>query len=419
MPESETMTPSTTLLIHGGNSAIAGVLQPVHMRIAGSTIATITPATNSPQADGATAQLDATGCTLLPGMIDVHVHGAVGADTMDAEPVALGRMARFFAHHGVTSFLPTTLTATPEATLAAVKAVAAAGDFPHPRGAASLGVHLEGPYINPRFPGAQLPDAIRPPDLAEFEALCAAGPVRMITLAPEIPGAFALIQKARAQGILTVIGHSAATYEECEAGIAAGISQATHTYNAMTGLHHRQPGTLGSVLTNDTVYAQLIADNVHVHPAAMNILARCKGVARTLLITDAMRAAGFPAGHYDLGGQGVRVVSGKNGGECRLADGTLAGSVLTLERGVANFSKATGIDLVQAWNAASLSPAMALGQAHQRGQLAPNYLADVVLLDDAGEVAATVIQGRVVYLREPERLCANGGNHEPDGPGSL
>ena len=151
----------------------------------------------------------------------------------------------------------------------------------------------------------------------------------------------------------------------------------------------------------------------------MNILARCKGVARTLLITDAMRAAGFPAGHYDLGGQGVRVVSGKNGGECRLADGTLAGSVLTLERGVANFSKATGIDLGQAWNAASLSPAMALGQAHQRGQLAPNYLADVVLLDDAGEVAATVIQGRVVYLREPERLCANGGNHEPDGPGSL
>lgn len=411
--------PSLTLTIHGGNLSIAGVSEPVQLNISETTIATIIPVAASSQADAATVRLDATGCTLLPGLIDVHVHGAMGADTMDADPAALGRMARFFAHHGVTAFLPTTLTASPEATMAATQAVAAAGAQPHPKGATSLGVHLEGPYINARFPGAQPANAIRPPDLAEFDALCAAGPVRMITLAPETPGGLTLIRKAHAQGIVAVIGHSAATYEECEAGIAEGISQATHTYNAMTGLHHREPGTVGSVLTNDGVYAQLIADNVHVHPAAMKVLARCKGLAHTVLITDAMRAAGLPPGDYELGGQSVTVINGKNGGECRLANGTLAGSVLTLERGVANFALAAGIELVQAWFAASIAPAMSLGLAESRGQLAPGYLADVALLDEAGEVVATVVQGRVVYLREAERLCGNGGKHDPDGPGSL
>jgi N-acetylglucosamine-6-phosphate deacetylase len=330
-------------------------------------------------------------------------------------------MARFAAHHGVTAFLPTTITAGAAATLAAVQAVAAVGERPHPKGAAILGVHLEGPFISPRFPGAQPPSAIRPPDLAEFDALCAAGPVRMITLAPELAGALALVGKARAAGIIVVTGHTAATYAECEAGIAAGVSQATHTYNAMTGLHHREPGTLGSVLSNDQVYAQLIADNIHVHPAAMKILARCKGMARTILITDAIRAVGLPAGRYDLGGQAVTVTAGvgQHPGECRLADGTLAGSVLTLERGLANFCAATGLGLAQTWPTTSLTPATALGLERTRGKLAAGYVADLVLLDADGEVVATVVQGRVVYLREQERLRAHSGDHDADGPGSL
>ncbi len=412
---------SVTFVVEGGRAPVAGELQPVHVKIAEKTIAALRVGDDMSTHSRHVTTLDATGCTLLPGFIDVHVHGAMGADTMDADPTALGRMARFAAHHGVTAFLPTTITADTASTLAAVQAVAAAGDRPHPNGAASLGVHLEGPFISPRFPGAQPASAIRPPNLAEFEALCAAGPVRMITLAPEMPGAIALIAKARAAGIVTVAGHTAATYAQCEAGIAAGITQATHTYNAMSGLHHRQPGTLGSILSNDHVYAQLIADNVHVHPAAMKILARSKGMMRTILISDAIRAVGLAAGRYDLGGQSVTVTAGVGAhpGECRLDDGTLAGSVLTLEQGLSNFSAAVGLDLAQTWPSTSLSPATALGLVQTRGLLEVGYLADVVLLDDGGEVVATVVQGRVVYLRDLERLHANGGDHDPDGPGAL
>lgn len=366
-------------------------------------------------ADGAPV-LDAHGCVLLPGLIDVHIHGAMGVDTMDAAPAALARLARFCAQHGVTGFLPTTMTADPPATLAAVEAVARAGARPHPNGARILGVHLEGPYLSPHYPGAQLADAIRPPDLDEFAALCAAGPVRMITLAPEMPGALNLIAAARGRGVVCVTGHTAATYDECEAGIAAGITQATHTYNAMSPLHHRNPGTLGSVLSNDAVYAQLIADNVHVHPAAMRILARSKGMARTVLITDAMRAAGLPPGAYDLGGQRVTVANG----ECRLDDGTLAGSVLTLERGLANFVAATGLDIATAWPAATATPAASLGLADQMGTVQAGYHADLVALDAATlEVVATIIGGRVVYLRDPARLRDDRGLHNPDGPGAL
>ena len=404
-----------TFIVEGGCVPVAGNLQLAHLEIADTAIAAMTAGKMVPNATPNVARLDATGCTVLPGFIDVHVHGALGADTMDADPAALARMARFAAQHGVTAFLPTTMTADAASTLAAVQAVAAAGKRPHRNGAAILGVHLEGPFISPRFPGAQPASAIRAPDRAEFDALCAAGPVRMITLAPEMPGALDLIRVAHAAGIVAVAGHTAATYAECEAGIAAGVTQATHTYNAMTGLHHREPGTLGSILSNDQVYAQLIADTIHVHPAAMKILARCKGMARTILITDAMRAVGLPAGSYDLGGQAVTV----RDGECRLADGTLAGSVLMLEQGLAHFNAATGLDVAQTWPTTSLTPATALGLAQERGKLEASYGADVTLLDDGGEVVATVVQGRVVYLRDAERLRAHGGNHDPDGPGSL
>lgn len=407
----------------GGQIPVAGQLQAAQIEVGGATLAAVNGGHSMSAVGNIETVLDATGCTILPGFIDVHVHGAAGVDAMDADPVALAQMARFAAHHGVTAFLPTTMTADVNSTLAAVKAVgdavATLGERPHANGATILGVHVEGPFISPRFPGAQPASAIRPPDIAEFDALCAAGPVRMITLAPEAPGALALIDHARAKQVVTVVGHSAATYAECEAGIAAGITQATHTYNAMTGLHHREPGTLGSVLSNDAVYAQLIADNVHVHPAAMNILFRCKGLARTILITDAMRAVGLPPGLYDLGGQAVTVTEGVGNqpGECRLADGTLAGSVLTMERGLANFNAATGLSVAQSWPTTSLTPAASLGLAASRGQLAVGYVADLVLLDPLGEVVATVIQGRVAYLRDAERLRGNRGDHDPDGPG--
>jgi N-acetylglucosamine-6-phosphate deacetylase len=215
----------------------------------------------------------------------------------------------------------------------------------------------------------------------------------MMTLAPEQPGAHELMAVMLENGVAVVLGHTNATYEQAIEAIELGASQATHTYNAMTGLHHRRPGTLGAVLSNDAIYAQLIADNIHVHPAAMNVLARCKGVERVILITDAMRAAGLPTGEYDLGGQPVTVKDG----QCRLHDGTLAGSVLTMEQALINFMAASGWPLAKAWPTSSRNAATALGLDHELGSIAPGYLADLVVLKRSLRVAATIVGGTVVW----------------------
>jgi len=343
--------------------------------------------------------LDATDCYVLPGFIDVHVHGGAGYDTMDASVESLAGMAQFFAQHGVTAFLPTSMTAPHAAIIEAVATVAQWQTQPI-TGARSLGVHVEGPYISPQFPGAQPAAYIRPPSLPELAELLAAGPVRMITLAPEVAGASEFISTALRQGVICVWGHTDATYEVCVRAAALGVTQATHTYNAMRAFNHRQPATVGATLALDSIYAQMIADNIHVHPAAMKILARGKGIARTILITDAMRAAGLPPGDYDLGRQTVTVKDGV----CQLADGTLAGSILTMERALANFIAATGLSLAEAWPVTSRTPAQSLGLAQQMGSIAPGYQADLVLLDAQLDVVATVVGGQIVYLRDPARL---------------
>ena len=361
------------------------------------------PQEAGPGAPGHGPVLDAAGCTLLPGFVDVHVHGGDGFDTMDATPEALLGMARFFARHGVTAFCPTTITAPQEAIRRAVANVAQVLEStPEERwpGARILGVHLEGPYISPQYPGAQPAQFIREPDVAEFLELVAAGPVSLITLAPEQPGAEALIAAALERGVGVVLGHTAASYDQAVAAIRQGASQATHTFNAMTGLHHRRPGTVGAVLSQDAIRAQLIADNIHVHPAVMDILGRCKGVEGTILITDAMRAAGLPPGQYDLGGQTVTVAEGA----CRLANGSLAGSILTMDRALANFLAATGWPLEQGWPVSSRTPTRSLGLGREMGAVAPGYRADLVLLDEDLQAVATVVGGRLVYLRDEERL---------------
>lgn len=350
----------------------------------------------------ATAVLDSQGCTLLPGFIDVHIHGSAGADVMEATPHSLETISRFVARHGVTAFYATTVTASHADTLAAVRNVAQyqskGGSLQS--GARILGVHLEGPYISPQFPGAQNPAYVRPPNIEEFEELLAAGPVRMITLAPEEAGAAALIEKALTAGVHVVLGHTAATFEQASAAIDAGISQATHTYNAMSGLHHRQPGTLGAVLSDDRIYAQLIADGIHVHAAAMQILGRCKGPARILLISDAIQAAGMAPGRYTMGGLAVIVQDGT----CRLEDGTLAGSVLTLDVALRNFLQATSWSLAEAWPLTSLSQAQALGIDDQVGRIEAGLQADLTLLDADKQVVATIVGGQLVYLRDDWRL---------------
>ncbi|MBX3054418.1 MAG: N-acetylglucosamine-6-phosphate deacetylase [Caldilineaceae bacterium] len=342
-------------------------------------------------------RLDAAGCFLLPGFIDLHIHGGAGHDTMDATPTSLPAISTFIARHGVTGFTPTTMTAPHPPTVAAVQNISRSLAQVMP-GAAILGVHLEGPYISPRFPGAQAKENIRPANLAEFGELLAAGPVKLITLAPEEAGAGALIDAALAAGVRVIIGHSAASYEQAIAAFDRGVSQATHTFNAMTGLHHRKPGVVGAVLSDDRIFAQLIADTVHVHPAAMAVLARCKGLDRLLLITDAIRATGLPDGESELGGQPVFV----RDGQCRLADGTLAGSILTMDAALRHFIAATGWPLEKAWPVTSRTPATALGIADEYGSVSPGYRADLVVLDQNLEVVATTVRGRVVYLREGE-----------------
>jgi N-acetylglucosamine-6-phosphate deacetylase len=335
--------------------------------------------------------IDAGGLYVVPGMIDVHVHGADGCDTMDATPQALRTMARFFARHGVTGYYPTTMSAPPEAIRAAIENVI---NCPQPDdGAHHLGVHVEGPYLSPDYPGAQPASALRPADPAEYAFWLESGVVRLITVAPEVPGCMELIRAGQARGIEFAAGHTGASYEQIEAAVEIGLKQATHTFSAMLGLHHRRPGTVGAVLTDDRIYAQIIGDGVHAHPAVVRLLARAKGASRTILITDAMRAAGMPDGEYDLGGYLVRV----EGGVARLSEDVLAGSTTTMDAVLRNMMAFAGLSLAEALPMATATPAQAMGLAGRKGVLAAGADADVVLLDHDYQVVLTMVAGRVIY----------------------
>jgi len=336
--------------------------------------------------------IHAEGLTVAPGLIDIHVHGAVGYDTMDATPEAIAGMARFFAQHGVTSFLPTTVTAGRSETLAAIENVARCLG-PQVEGAEVLGIHLEGPYVNAEKKGAQSPLHIRPADPEEYRAFLEAGPVRLITLAPEIEANRDLIPFAVEHGAAVAVGHSTASYDEVLEAVSLGLNQATHTFNGMNGLHHRHPGTVGAVLSCDEIYAQVIVDFIHLHPAVVKILVRAKGLERTVLITDAIRAAGMPDGTYELGGLEVTVKDGA----ARLASGSLAGSTLTLDRAVRNVMEATGLSLAETLTMATITAAHSIGEAERKGSLEPGKDADIILLDEAHKVRMTIVGGTVVY----------------------
>ena len=342
--------------------------------------------------EGEAGVIDAQGLTVAPGLMDIHVHGGSGHDTMDATPEAIREMARFFARHGVTSFLPTTMSAGREETLTAIRNVARCMEE-GTDGAEVLGVHMEGPYISVEKKGAQPPSQIRPADPEEYRAFFQAGPVRLITLAPEVPENRELITYAVEHGAAVAVGHSAATYEEVLEAVSLGLSQATHTFNGMAGLHHRRPGTVGAVLSCDEIYAQVIVDFVHIHPAVVKLLVRAKGPERTVLITDAIRAAGMPDGTYELGGQRVIVREG----EARLPTGSLAGSILTMDRAVRNVMEAAELSLPQALEMATITPARSIGVEDRKGSLEQGKDADIILLDEKLRVVLTLVGGRVVF----------------------
>jgi len=346
-----------------------------------------------PQPGPSDQVIDASGLYVAPGLIDIHVHGADGCDTMDATPEALHRMARFFAAHGVTSYLPTTMTASAPAISAAIEA--AARFQPPADGAAHLGLHLEGPYLSSHHKGAQPEIHLRAPQPEEYRAWFASDRVRLVTVAPELEGSLVMIETGALAGVDFAVGHSDADFELVVEAADHGLRQATHLFNAMLGLHHRRPGTLGAVLTDDRIYAQLIADGVHVHPAMVKLVVRAKGPGRTILITDAMRATGLPDGVYDLGGQATHV----HDGVARLEAGNLAGSTLTLDAALRNVMAFTGLSLTEALPMATAVPAEALNLTGRKGCLAAGADADIILLDSELRVARTIVGGQTVFQR--------------------
>jgi N-acetylglucosamine-6-phosphate deacetylase len=336
--------------------------------------------------------IDAGGNIVAPGYVDVHVHGSAGHDTMDGTREAIEGMAKFFATRGVTSFCPTTLTAGAGEIMTSVRAVLDCQQNPI-EGAQPLGVHLEGPYIDASKKGAQPEQHVRSATVGDYKDFFSVGNIKLITFAPEIEENKELIGFARSHGAAVVVGHSSAGYEEMVEAVKQGLNHATHTFNQMQGLHHRQPGTVGGVLLLDEIYAEFIADGVHLHPAICDMIVRLKGPDKAVMITDAISGAGMPDGEYELGGQKIVVSEGA----VRLADGTLAGSCLTLDRAVRNIREFTGRPLGECIQMATLTPARSIGVADRKGSLEPGKDADVLILTPDLEVRTTMVGGKVVF----------------------
>jgi N-acetylglucosamine-6-phosphate deacetylase len=329
---------------------------------------------------------------ILPCLIDLHVHGIGGADVMDASPESLDLMAQRFAMHGVTGFLATTVTQSLDLTREAIVTVREYGDTPRKGRARVLGIHLEGPFINRAFKGMQNEAYILPPDesIARDLVAGAGGHVTRVSLAPELPQAHDVIRFLRGEGIYVSIAHTGATYEEVLEAVQLGATQITHCFNAMTGLHHRRPGVAGAAMLGDDLYAELIADRIHLHPAVMRLLIRLKGRQRVMLVTDSMSAADMPDGQYAFGGHQVTV----RGGVARLDDGTLAGSTLTMEVAVRNLIQLCHLPLVDAVYMGSTTPAEAMGLGARKGKLVAGHDADLAILDPALRPRATWVEGR-------------------------
>jgi len=337
---------------------------------------------------------DLTGLTLVPGFIDIHVHGGGGFSLITEDPTEIRSYGRWAVSHGVTGFLVTLVGASLPQMKRWLAAAVAAGEGAE-GDARPLGVHLEGPFVNPARRGALPAEGLRPPDVAEFEALAdaAQGCLKVITLAPELPGAADLTAAARQRGVAVSMGHTDATYEQALEAIEWGARQATHCFNGMRPFHHRDPGCLGAILSSPMLTAELIADGVHVHPGAMALLLAAKGPQRTILVTDGIAAAGLADGAYSLAGEAIQV----RDGVASLPDGTLAGSVVTMDQAVRNMVRLGLAPLAEAVRMASSNPAAALGLGQRLGRVAPGFAADLVALDERLEVAMTFVGGAPAY----------------------
>jgi N-acetylglucosamine-6-phosphate deacetylase len=365
-----------------GRAFVRGALErDTLITIDGETIVDVTTAAVRP-ADAHTFD-----GVILPGFIDVHVHGGDGADVMDADPEALSRITRFHARRGTTALAATTLSASRHDLLAAVKL--AARFLPPADAAEVVAIHLEGPYINPERAGAHDRGSIRPPDIGELAALLAESPQLrwIVTVAPEIAGARELIEHFR-ERVTFSIGHTSGNFADAAAAIVWGASHFTHLFNAMTPLQHREPGVVGAAMVSEDATVELIADGIHVHQAVLRIAARMM-LPRVALVTDAMRACGLADGNYKLYDYDVSVIDGA----ARLANGTLAGSVLTMDRAVRNMVELAGLPLEAVVPLATEVPARITGVAERKGRISAGYDADLVVMNDRLEVEQVFVRG--------------------------
>jgi len=333
--------------------------------------------------------------TLIPGLIDLQVNGGAGIDCLRCGPTGYEVLGRYLAGTGVTAYLPTIVSAPLEEMRRAAEVAAGAmggrGGLPE-----ILGIHLEGPYLNPLRRGAHRPQDLRHPSLPEVTETMhrARDAVRVVTLAPELDGAEVVVRALAAQGVVVALGHTDAGYDEVREAARWGARLVTHVFNGMRGLHHREPGAVGGALLTRSLTVSVIADGIHVHPAVLRVVARVAGMSRVALVTDAVSAAGMERGTFTLGASVIDVRDGVP----RLADGTLAGSVLRMNDAVRNFAASAEVGLREAVQAATLVPSRLLG-LDRKARIAPGCDADLVVLDRDARVALTLVAGQIAYRR--------------------
>lgn len=348
--------------------------------------------------EGATVVALPDDAIVLPGFIDEHIHGAGGSDAMDGTVNDLRVIANTVAKEGTTGFLATTMTQSPANIINALSAVKTYREKMYSDGAEILGVHLEGPFIAPEHKGAQPLEYVAKPSVEVFDEYdnASGNSIKIVTIAPEIDGADVLIKHLSKKGIVASIGHSGAKNSDVVNAVKNGALNVTHTFNAQSALHHREIGVVGSALLLDELNCELIADGIHVSVPAMKLLAKNKLGNKLTLITDAMRAKGMPDGESELGGQTVIV----NNGEARLKDGTLAGSVLKMNRAIANLVQKVGVPFEKAVDCATINPATTLGLANDVGSIKVGKKANFAVLNKNFDVIMTIREGKIIYEKK-------------------